>query len=177
MLLKATVKIIVYIVFAIIIGVLTLLVGHGSAIHEKGRARIIGYSARIRATAILGLLIGTGFCVWSVALPPQDSVEIGGAGVFFATASLWMIVEVFKTKIILMQEGIGKISWWSKPKFLPWNEVDVIHLGRLTDWVVRGKGGQKIVVPNNSVLDSFEWFKEACRDHLSSEQYPEVFRK
>jgi hypothetical protein len=156
------------------------LTGRSSSEHPAVGAKVLGYSTWFRGAAILSGVIAPVVVLAAVIVqPPADPDDFWGL-IAFAVGMVvvggFLMIEGFRTKVVITREGIAKFSWHSSPVYFPWDEVDKVYPGQLGGWVVRHESGRKLGF-DPSTMGPRTWFAQACREYLPAEKYPEVFNR
>lgn len=168
-----------------LIAMIGWLVGSGGGWRRAADGvRVLGYVAFIRGAGVLAgvvvplliLIIG----LWgSPPNKPGDWWAWGGLIVGFGLGGGWLMLEGFRTQVILTSDGIAKFHWWYRSRFVAWGDVERIDSRLLSvgDYAVRTRLGTPLGVPGPQFFGPAEWFREACQEHLRPDQYPEAFTK
>lgn len=94
------------------------------------------------------VLVGAGLILPAPADAPRINAVSLIVGAFFASLSLYWIVEANGARIVLSDETMTSHSSWRLPRTLAWTDVtDVSFHDRKQVFVVKGQGGEVIRVP------------------------------
>jgi hypothetical protein len=107
------------------------------------------------------------------AQEPNAEVSIGIVVGLFLVLGLWLVIETYRRRIVISEEGIAARGWFGPAGALRWDKIESVERrDRSQKFVVRG-GRTKISIGYS--LDGVGVFILKCRERLNPEVYGEAF--